>query len=65
MNSKDVAVVALLGVALAVALLSIAGANQTGNRQAREEMQQEAIEHGFAEYDAKTGEWKWKGDEKK
>lgn len=25
-------------------------------------MQQEAIERGYAEYDAKTGEWKWKGE---
>ena len=25
-------------------------------------MQQEAIEHGYAEYDAKTGEWKWKNE---
>lgn len=25
-------------------------------------MQQEAIKRGFAEYDAKTGEWRWKGE---
>jgi hypothetical protein len=26
------------------------------------EYQQQAIERGFAEYDGRTGEWKWKGE---
>ena len=31
-----------------------------GRDAAREQMQEHAVERGFAEYDAKTGEWKWK-----
>ncbi len=26
-------------------------------------LQQEAIEHGHAEYDSETGEWQWKDEE--
>ena len=39
------------------------GAYCNGVDSCRKEMQQEAIERGFAEHDAKTGEWNWKGDE--
>ena len=31
-----------------------------GHGCANDRMQREAIEHNAAEYDSKTGEWKWK-----
>ncbi len=65
MSGESMAGVSVVVVVLAFIVLSIIGANQTGNNEGRREMQQEAIERGFAEYDAKTGEWKWKGDETK
>ena len=38
------------------------GAYCNGVDSCERAMQQEAIERGYAEYDANTGEWRWKGD---
>ena len=54
------------GVALCLLFVSGAfvctaiGAHGTGMQHGREEIQQEAVEQGFAEYNAKSGEWQWK-----
>ncbi len=49
---------------MVVVLVVIAGITslgyQIGKKDATQEFQQQAIENGAAEFDAKTGEWKWK-----
>ena len=55
------AICGVLGVALVLFLFCLCGYAMfdSGRSIGREEMQAEAIERGFAEYDSKTAEWKW------
>ena len=59
MNDGLAAVIFMLFVLLAI-VCSVIGAHEAGREHGIEQVQQEAIEHGYAEYDAKSGEWKWK-----
>ena len=36
------------------------GAGYSDRRPWRRNLKQEALDHGFAEYNPKTGEWQWK-----
>jgi hypothetical protein len=49
--------IALFGI-LGALLGALAG-DRDGRAAARREIQQEAIERGFARYNAKTGAWEW------
>jgi hypothetical protein len=62
MNWDTIHMVAVIAGLLVFWLLSVIGANQAGCIEGRDVIRQEAIERGYAEYDKKTGDWKWKGD---
>jgi hypothetical protein len=61
--SDGLAFVLFLLCVLCAIVCSVIRAHDTGMQHGREEMQQEAIEHGFAEYNTKSGEWQWKNAE--
>lgn len=47
-------VVFIMGIAIFIGC-------HNGREMERKRLQQQAIDHGAAEYDAKTGQWQWKG----
>jgi uncharacterized membrane-anchored protein YhcB (DUF1043 family) len=59
-NNEGLAAIvgAVLGFVVGMLILSLVGASQCS--QIESEFKSQAIEHGFAEYDTKTGVWKWK-----
>jgi len=58
--SDGAGVVLTLIFMVCMMICCVIGAHNTGRQHGREEIQQEAVEQGFAEYNAKSGEWQWK-----
>lgn len=50
----------MLYVVLGAAVAMFAAGGLVGEHKAETRYQQQAIERGFAEFDATTGEWQWK-----
>ena len=61
MNNSNNVPPAILLICISIAYSTgFVGGCYTG----KSEMKRQAIQHGYAEYNAQTGQWQWKGEEK-
>ena len=59
--SDDISAVCVIATMTAMVGLIIGGMGgyQNGWNQGVTTMQRQAVEHGYGEHDAKTGQWRW------
>jgi hypothetical protein len=63
-NTKGLAEICIGVLVVICCCAAMAAGCAPGIESGRNQMQHEAIEHGYARYSETTGQWEWKGEAK-